>query len=128
MSRVTSRSMSSASITVMVAATSPRARSVRVPTAVITSNGRSDSVAGDVSVSVACACAKAAALDSSSAQTKDCDRIEAGVTDGWWRFVGVDGRVIGIDRFGASAPANELFEHFGFSVDNVVEVAKDVLN
>ncbi len=54
--------------------------------------------------------------------------IEAGVSDGWWRFVGVDGRVIGIDRFGASAPASELFEHFGFSVDNVVEVAKDVLN
>jgi transketolase len=54
--------------------------------------------------------------------------IEAGVTDGWWRYVGPQGRVIGLDRFGESAPADELFEHFGFSTDNVVAVAKDVLN
>jgi transketolase len=54
--------------------------------------------------------------------------IEAGVTDGWWRYVGQQGRVIGLDRFGESAPAGELFEHFGFTTDNVVAVAKDVLN
>ena len=54
--------------------------------------------------------------------------IEAGVTEGWWRHVGTQGRVIGLDRFGESAPANELFEHFGFTTDNVVAVAKDVLN
>ncbi len=54
--------------------------------------------------------------------------IEAGVTEGWWRHVGMQGRVIGLDRFGESAPANELFEHFGFTTDNVVAVAKDVLN
>ena len=54
--------------------------------------------------------------------------IEAGVTDGWWRYVGTHGRVIGLDRFGESAPANELFEHFGFTTDNVVAVAKDLLN
>jgi transketolase len=54
--------------------------------------------------------------------------IEAGVTDGWWRYVGTHGQVIGLDRFGASAPANELFEHFGFTTENVVAVAKDVLN
>ena len=54
--------------------------------------------------------------------------IEAGVTDGWWRYVGTQGRVIGLDRFGESAPANELFEHFGFTTDNVVAVVKDVLN
>jgi len=53
--------------------------------------------------------------------------IEAGVTEGWWRYVGDRGRVIGIDRFGESAPANELFEHFGFSTGNVVTVAKDAL-
>jgi transketolase len=53
--------------------------------------------------------------------------VEAGVTETWWRFAGPAGRVIGIDRFGASAPANELFEHFGFSTSNVVAVAKDVL-
>jgi transketolase len=54
--------------------------------------------------------------------------VEAGVTDGWWRYVGTNGRVVGLDRFGESAPANELFEHFGFTTDNVVAVAKDVLN
>ena len=54
--------------------------------------------------------------------------IEAGVSDGWWRYVGTHGRVVGLDRFGESAPANLLFEHFGFTTDNVVAVAKDALN
>jgi transketolase len=54
--------------------------------------------------------------------------IEAGVTASWWRHVGTAGQVIGLDRFGESAPADELFEHFGFSTSNVVAVAKDVLN
>ena len=54
--------------------------------------------------------------------------IEAGVTEGWWRYVGQKGRVIGIDTFGASAPADQLFEHFGFSVSNVVSVANEVLS
>jgi transketolase len=53
--------------------------------------------------------------------------IEAGVTETWWRYAGNAGRVIGLDRFGASAPAKELFEHFGFSSGNVVAVAKEVL-
>ena len=53
--------------------------------------------------------------------------IEAGVTDGWWRYVGSQGRVVGLDRFGESAPAEELFRHFGFSTENVVAVAKDAL-
>ncbi len=54
--------------------------------------------------------------------------IEAGVTDGWWRYAGAKGAVIGLDRFGESAPADKLFEHFGFSTDSVVAVAKDVLS
>ena len=54
--------------------------------------------------------------------------VEAGVTEGWWRIVGPKGRVVGIDSFGASAPAGELFTHFGFTVDNVVAVARDALN
>ena len=54
--------------------------------------------------------------------------VEAGVTDGWWRFVGPQGRVLGVDRFGESAPAAELFEHYGFTIDNVVAAAKEVLN
>jgi transketolase len=53
--------------------------------------------------------------------------IEAGATGTWWRHAGPAGAVIGIDRFGKSAPAGELFEHFGFSVDNVVETTKRVL-
>ena len=53
--------------------------------------------------------------------------IEAGVSDGWWRYVGTSGSVIGLDRFGMSAPAEQLFEHFGFSVENVLEVARQKL-
>ncbi|MGB5352829.1 MAG: transketolase [Woeseia sp.] len=53
--------------------------------------------------------------------------IEAGVTDGWWRFVGPQGAIVGLDTFGASAPAPELFEHFGFSVDNVLAKARALL-
>jgi len=54
--------------------------------------------------------------------------IEAGVTEGWWRFVGTAGRVVGMDTFGQSAPAEKLFEHYGFSVDNVVSVARELLD
>jgi len=53
--------------------------------------------------------------------------VEAGVTECWWRFVGTAGRVVGMHGYGASAPADELFEHFGFTVDNVVSVARDML-
>ena len=53
--------------------------------------------------------------------------IEAGVGDCWWRYVGPAGEVVGLRRFGMSAPAAKLFEHFGFSVDNVVDVAHRVL-
>jgi len=54
--------------------------------------------------------------------------IEAGVTENWWRYAGERGRVIGIDRFGESAPAPALFEHFGFSTENVIAKAKEVLD
>jgi transketolase len=50
--------------------------------------------------------------------------IEAGVTDYWRKYVGLDGAVIGIDTFGASAPAEALFRHFGFTVDHVVDAVK----
>ncbi|MGA9334082.1 MAG: transketolase [Rudaea sp.] len=52
--------------------------------------------------------------------------IEAGVTDFWRKYVGLDGRVIGIDRFGASAPAEDLFPYFGFTVDAVVDAVKSM--
>jgi transketolase len=53
--------------------------------------------------------------------------VEAGATGGWWRYVGARGDVIGLDRFGHSAPAKPLFEHFGFTVEAVVAAAKRLL-
>ena len=53
--------------------------------------------------------------------------VEAGVTDFWIKYVGLEGKVIGINRFGESAPAGELFKHFGFTVDNVVNAVNEVL-
>ena len=53
--------------------------------------------------------------------------IEAGVTDFWYKYVGLEGAVVGIDTFGESAPAGVLFKHFGFTVDNVVAKAKSVI-
>ncbi|HRN59092.1 MAG TPA: transketolase C-terminal domain-containing protein, partial [Chiayiivirga sp.] len=50
--------------------------------------------------------------------------VEAGVTDFWRKYVGLDGAVIGIDSFGASAPADALYQHFGITVERVVEAAK----
>jgi transketolase len=53
--------------------------------------------------------------------------IEAGVSSFWYRYVGLDGAVIGIDRFGASAPADQLFDFFGFTVTNVVKTVRSLL-
>lgn len=53
--------------------------------------------------------------------------VEAGATTGWYRYVGLDGRVIGLDQFGASAPAGELFEHFGITESAVIEAVESLL-
>jgi transketolase len=53
--------------------------------------------------------------------------VEAGVTGGWYKYVGLDGAVVGMDCFGESAPAPELFKHFGFTADNVVATVKKVI-
>ncbi|MEY3973710.1 MAG: hypothetical protein RIS59_71, partial [Pseudomonadota bacterium] len=53
--------------------------------------------------------------------------IEAGVTDGWRKYVGLEGAVVGLDTFGESAPASALFKHFGFTVDNVIATARTLL-
>ena len=53
--------------------------------------------------------------------------IEAGVTDFWRKYVGLEGGVVGIDTFGESAPAGQLFKHFGFTVEHVVAAAKAAL-
>ena len=54
--------------------------------------------------------------------------IEAGVTGFWYKYVGLEGRVVGIDTFGESAPAGVLFKHFGFTTDNVVAAVQSVLS
>lgn len=53
--------------------------------------------------------------------------VEAAHPDFWYKLVGLDGKVIGIDRFGESAPGPELMEHFGFTADHVVEEVKALL-
>ena len=53
--------------------------------------------------------------------------VEAGVTDFWRKYVGLEGAVVGINTFGESAPGGVLMEHFGFTVDNVVKTVKSVL-
>ncbi len=53
--------------------------------------------------------------------------IEAGVTDFWRKYVGLEGAVVGIDRFGESAPAPELFKHFGFTPENVAKAVRSVV-
>lgn len=53
--------------------------------------------------------------------------VEAGVTAGWYQFVGLNGKVVGLDTFGESAPAPVLFKHFGFTVENVKAALESVL-
>lgn len=53
--------------------------------------------------------------------------VEAGISDFWGKYVGLDGKVIGMDRFGESAPAPALFEYFGFTTDKVVETVESLL-
>jgi transketolase len=53
--------------------------------------------------------------------------VEAGSTLGWWKYVGSDGDVIGIDRFGASAPGKKVMEEFGFGADNIAARAKKLV-
>ena len=54
--------------------------------------------------------------------------MEAGIGDFWWRYAGPSGRVIAMHGFGESAPAEELFRHFGFTADRVVSAAKELLS
>ncbi|CAM2060507.1 transketolase 1 [Desulfovibrionales bacterium] len=53
--------------------------------------------------------------------------VEAGATAGWYQYVGLTGQVLGLDRFGESGPGYKLFEHFGFTVDNLIKIIESVL-
>ena len=54
--------------------------------------------------------------------------VEAGVSDFWRKYVGLEGAVVGIDRFGESAPAGDLFKHFGFTPENVEKAVRSVVS
>ena len=53
--------------------------------------------------------------------------FRSGHGDFWYKYVGLEGAVVGINTFGASAPANQLFEHFGFTADNIISRVKAIL-
>jgi transketolase len=53
--------------------------------------------------------------------------VEAGIADYWRKYVGLEGAVVGMTTFGESAPADDLFKHFGFTVDNVMEAVKSII-
>ncbi|RUO75608.1 transketolase [Pseudidiomarina taiwanensis] len=54
--------------------------------------------------------------------------VEAGIADYWYKYVGLSGKIIGMQSFGESAPAGDLFKHFGFTVENVVRQAQELLH
>ncbi|CAM5525119.1 Transketolase OS=Stutzerimonas stutzeri OX=316 GN=UF78_20000 PE=3 SV=1 [Stutzerimonas stutzeri] len=53
--------------------------------------------------------------------------VEAAHADYWSKYVGLDGRIIGMTTYGESAPAGQLFEEFGFTVDSILSVAEELL-
>ena len=53
--------------------------------------------------------------------------VEAGITDYWRKYIGLEGAVVGMTTFGESAPAGDLFKHFGFTVENVVKTVKNII-
>jgi transketolase len=53
--------------------------------------------------------------------------VEAGVTGAWWHYVGLQGQIVGINHFGASAPAKDLFKAYGFTAEHVVEAIEKAL-
>ena len=53
--------------------------------------------------------------------------VEAGVTDYWRKYVGLEGAVVGIDTFGESAPADQLYKYFGITAEKVAEAVQSVL-
>lgn len=53
--------------------------------------------------------------------------VEASIADYWYKYVGLDGRIVGMTTFGESAPAGDLFKHFGFTPEQVVATAEELL-
>lgn len=53
--------------------------------------------------------------------------VEAGVTSGWYKYVGLDGVVVGLDTYGESAPAGDLFKYFGLTAEHVAAAVEQVL-
>ena len=61
----------------------------------------------------------------SSVRARVC--VEAGSPDSWYKYAGLDGKIISMNSFGESAPAKVLFEHYGFTAANVAETAKSLV-
>ena len=61
----------------------------------------------------------------SSVRARVC--VEAGAKMPWYKYAGLDGKIIGVDEYGISGPAKELFNHYGFTAENVASVAKEVI-
>ena len=61
----------------------------------------------------------------SSVRARVC--VEAGASMPWYKYAGLDGKIIGVDQYGISGPAKQLFNHFGFTTENVVNVAKSLI-
>ncbi|MBT3239273.1 MAG: transketolase [Chloroflexi bacterium] len=53
--------------------------------------------------------------------------VEAGISMGWQKYIGDKGAILGIDKYGASAPANEIFENYGFTVDNILNLINQIV-
>jgi len=53
--------------------------------------------------------------------------VEAGIADYWYKYVGIDGAIVGMTSYGESAPAEKLFPFFGFTTENVIKKAKSVM-
>ena len=54
--------------------------------------------------------------------------VEAGCSFGWHKYIGIDGEMVSMDNFGASAPFNKLFEKYGFTAENVYNKVKTMIN
>ena len=53
--------------------------------------------------------------------------VEAGVAEGWWRYVGTQGKVLSVEAFGESAPASDVYEHFGLTADKLAQTIEQML-
>jgi transketolase len=115
-----------------------------VPEAIVIATGSEVGIAADAVRAVAATGRKVRLVSMPSTNTFDAEddayresvlpksvtarvAVEAGVTGAWWQYVGLEGQIVGINHFGASAPAKDLFKAYGFTVEHVVRAIEKVL-